>query len=308
MALAATLLGVAAIQGGTPASAAVNPATAVSPRYLNIHQCVYETYDPSPKLKDLYTTILRSSAGGTHVSNVPETGMSCPPKAEGDRFLNSALSGIVALDLNAGRYLNLHQCTYFRIYREWFTTILPGSVGGTNVSNVPETAANCPPQMVEGFNVPSQSGVVALDLNAGRYLNLSQCVYLTDDNDLATTVLPWSLLGNGGGTNISDLPDTGVNCRTYPAWASLQSLKGVMALDLQSPDLTGPVPNVLDWSSSMAVSAIRAAGFVAQTVQGSFDCGPPYVQSQWPAGGTTAPLGSTVHITISRQPRPDDCP
>ncbi|WP_219460253.1 PASTA domain-containing protein [Nonomuraea rhizosphaerae] len=311
--LAATLL--ATFQAITPATAtasatgsAAQVSAAASPRYLNLHQCVYETFYPSPKLKDLYTTILRGSAGGTHISNVPETAVNCPPNVEGDRWNNAALSGVVALDLNAGRYLNLHQCTYYRIYHEWFTTILPTSAGGTNVSNVPETGANCPPQLAEGFNVPSRSGVVALDLTAGRYLNLSQCVYLTDDNDLATIILPWSVAGGGGGTNVSNVPDTGVNCQTFAIWGALQSLKGGMALDLQSPDLAGPVPNVLDWGRSRAVSAIQAAGFVAQTSSGGFDCGPLYVQGQSPAGGTVAPFGSIVRLTISRQPRPEDCP
>lgn len=71
----------------------------------------------------------------------------------------------------------------------------------------------------------------------------------------------------------------------------------------------GVVPNVEGWSMSIAITAVQAAGFVADTTSGWVDCGPPYVQSQTPNGGTSAPLGSTVTLRINRQPGPgQQCP
>ncbi len=317
VALAATLLGVAMVQALTPAIAAANPTTHAaadaSPRYLNIHQCVYSVRTPI----DSYTTVLRSGAGGTHVGNVAETGVNCRPASGSESFAPS-LSGVVALDLNAGRYLNLHQCVYYSVtYHEWFTTVLPSGAGGTNVGNVAETGVNCPAPNVwqsnvwDGRLIPEQSAVVAFDLTAGRYLNLEQCVYRTTDNDLFTTFLPWSLSsGRVGGTNISNNPDTVLECRSPgEGVAFLPSMSGVLALDLQSPDLAGPVPNVVDMQPGTAINALQGAGFVAQTEPGSIDCGPSYVQRQRPADGTTAPFESTVHIDINRQPRPGQhCP
>lgn len=149
VALAAMLLGMATVQAVTPATAAADPAPRAAahaaPRYLNLHQCVYFVQDPNsePPL-DSNTTILRGSAGGTHVSTVPETEVSCPKR---DGWLNASwVSGVIALDLNAGRYLNLHQCAYYSVtYHEWFTTVLPSGAGGTNISNVPENACTAPP-------------------------------------------------------------------------------------------------------------------------------------------------------------------
>jgi hypothetical protein len=94
----------------------------------------------------------------------------------------------------------------------------------------------------------------------------------------------------------------------HAAAASRSAGSGVIALDSRPQASTGVVPNVVDWPRTLAITAIQSAGFVAQTSPGSFDCGSPYVQQQWPVGGTSAPLGSTVHIVINRQPRPQDCP
>ncbi|MEV0613730.1 PASTA domain-containing protein [Nonomuraea sp. NPDC050404] len=68
------------------------------------------------------------------------------------------------------------------------------------------------------------------------------------------------------------------------------------------------MPSVVGWPVGSAISAVQAAGFVAQTTPGSIDCGPPYVQRQSPEGGTTALPGSTVRLTINRQPTSGPCP
>lgn len=72
---------------------------------------------------------------------------------------------------------------------------------------------------------------------------------------------------------------------------------------------TGIVPDVQYWDMNDAITEIQNAGFVASTRPGSVDCGPPYVQSQYPVGGTVATLGSGVSLKINRQPTGgDDCP
>jgi beta-lactam-binding protein with PASTA domain len=69
------------------------------------------------------------------------------------------------------------------------------------------------------------------------------------------------------------------------------------------------VPNVLWWNLGAAIDAIQAAGFVVQTVPGIVDCGSPSVRSQSPAGGTSAPAGSTVVLEYNQQPGPgQECP
>ncbi|MEV0675246.1 PASTA domain-containing protein [Actinosynnema sp. NPDC050436] len=76
-----------------------------------------------------------------------------------------------------------------------------------------------------------------------------------------------------------------------------------------SPYSTGIVPNVVGQDLANAVAAVRAAGFVARSAPGYVDCGPPYVQSQTPAGGSAAVSGSTVTLRVNRQPSPGQhCP
>lgn len=80
---------------------------------------------------------------------------------------------------------------------------------------------------------------------------------------------------------------------------------------VMSQESTGIVPNVVGMSASdsTAGDTIRAAGFVVDTAPGWVDCGSPYVQDQSPAGGTSAPLGSTVVLYISQWPVwPNPCP
>jgi beta-lactam-binding protein with PASTA domain len=80
---------------------------------------------------------------------------------------------------------------------------------------------------------------------------------------------------------------------------------------VMSQEAVGVVPNVVGMSASDPAvdDTIRAAGFVVATAPGWADCGSPYVQDQSPAGGTSAPLGSTVVLYISQWPVwPNPCP
>jgi hypothetical protein len=64
--------------------------------------------------------------------------------------------------------------------------------------------------------------------------------------------------------------------------------------------VTGTVPDVLNLSPGAARAKIEAAGFAcseaADPVEGNFK---PYVEDQNPGGEATAPLGSTVNVTIA---------
>jgi hypothetical protein len=94
--------------------------------------------------------------------------------------------------------------------------------------------------------------------------------------------------------------------------AAAKQMTPAAGVSWQAPgaeDSTGVVPDVVFWDFSSAVAAVQAAGFVAQSRAGGIDCGPTYVQRQSPVGGTSAPLGSTVLLTVNRQPPPGTpCP
>ncbi|MGK5630896.1 hypothetical protein ACSNOD_20930, partial [Streptomyces sp. URMC 123] len=89
----------------------------------------------------------RDWSTGTNISNTADTRASCG--SGGDYVLHSAV--VKTFDLTAGRYLNLHQCTYYNggagdlttavvsvppwASRDWST--------GTNISNTADTRASC---------------------------------------------------------------------------------------------------------------------------------------------------------------------
>ncbi|MFE0190332.1 hypothetical protein, partial [Streptomyces sp. NPDC058989] len=82
----------------------------------------------------------------------------------------------------AARYLNLHQCMYYSASAtNHFTTVVPSSDGrflaGTNVSATADSRPNCGAGDGNYGLVPILSGVKPLDLQAGRYLNVHQCMY-----------------------------------------------------------------------------------------------------------------------------------
>lgn len=72
-----------------------------------------------------------------------------------------------------------------------------------------------------------------------------------------------------------------------------------MGVTIAEP-FSGTVPDVLNLSPGAARTKIEAAGFLyagsADPEQGDFK---PYVEYQEPGGGATAPVGSTVDVTIT---------
>jgi len=123
----------------------------------------------------------------------------------------------------AGRYLNLHQCVYMPASGiDYFTTVVPSRDGrfttGTNTSDTANTSSSC--GAGDGNFEPLQpwAGVQSLNLSAGRYLNLHQCVYYYGQspfNDHFTTVVPTTSDGRfTTGTKVSNTADTTPTCGT----------------------------------------------------------------------------------------------
>ncbi|WP_251091670.1 hypothetical protein [Streptomyces sp. Caat 7-52] len=187
--------------------------------YLNLQQCVYY----AGPLADHFTTVLTPSGDGrystgTELSNAPDTQPTCGP-GNGNHVPISLLPGVKALDLHAGRYLNIHQCDYYysRNTDHFAGFVTPGGdsryATGTNVSNSPDTGVAC--GLGNGNHVPYRplSGVKSLDLTAGRYLNLHQCVYYSEsDTSHLTTLVPTSDSRFATGTEVSDTADGRPDC------------------------------------------------------------------------------------------------
>ncbi|MGW2635237.1 hypothetical protein ACWC2K_38940, partial [Streptomyces chattanoogensis] len=145
----AVAAGVCAFVGmAVPAPAATQARTAAS-GYLNLHQCVYY----SPSAANHVTTVVPSGDGrfmaGTNVSTTADSSPACGG-GDGNYTPIGLLSGVKALNLASGRYLNVHQCVYYSSSASnHFTTVVTGGDGrfatGTNVSNTADTQVACGP-------------------------------------------------------------------------------------------------------------------------------------------------------------------
>ncbi|WP_037664135.1 hypothetical protein [Streptomyces aurantiacus] len=105
---------------------------------------------------------------GTKVSNTPETRPTCGP-GNGSHLPNPGLSGAKALDLNAGRHLNLHQCVYYsERLKSHLTSVVTAPdtryATGTNVSNTADTRPVCGPGNGDYVQIPLLSAVKSLPL------------------------------------------------------------------------------------------------------------------------------------------------
>ncbi|WP_157855893.1 hypothetical protein [Streptomyces aureocirculatus] len=208
--------GAAASAEGTAAGAADGAAAS---GYLNLHQCAYY----ASTLDDHFSTFVTPSADnryatGTKRSSTADTTANCGA-GNGNHVPIPILHGVKALNLGSGRYLNLQQCDYYRsASTDRFTTLVtPSGDGrystGTKVSNSPETSPTCGPGNGNHVPNPGLSGVKALDLNAGRYLNLHQCVYYSERHKShLTSVVTAPDTRYSTGTNVSDTADTRPVC------------------------------------------------------------------------------------------------
>ena len=196
-------------------------------RYLNIHQCVYQAGNSyfTNFLPNIADTPFRS---GTNLSNFQaDTSPKCGTGSSG-WSQNSSLSGLFVVDFNGGsmgRYLNIHQCSYYNTYANtWLTNIMPnlgnaafnaGTNQSNNIDSTPKCAQGDP--TYAWYYEPGYSGVYTIDLwhqafdtwTSGHFLNIHQCVY----SGGYTNILPNA--GGpafGTGTNVSDILDTSQKC------------------------------------------------------------------------------------------------
>ncbi|MFH7599208.1 hypothetical protein WDV06_29540 [Streptomyces racemochromogenes] len=217
LAAAAGAAALLSVLPGPVATATADEARTLAGNVLNLHQCVYQ---PTPGV-DYFTTLVPSRDGrftaGTNTSAAPDRELSCGA-GDGNYTPVRPWSSFTSLDLGSGRYLNLHQCVYYSdLQHDHLTVILPGGgsewSSGTNVSNTPDTQVSCGPGRGLYYLVPLLSSVKALDLTAGRYLNLQQCQYYSSRlTDHFTTFLP---SGDGRfttGTKVSGTADTAYTC------------------------------------------------------------------------------------------------
>ncbi|MEV8328238.1 hypothetical protein [Kitasatospora sp. NPDC056731] len=238
-ALVAAALSVAALAGPAPAATGPTPIASQPPagRYLNLHQCVYNSPLGASNF-DLMTTLVPSLDGrfraGTDVSDTPVPAAVCGP---GDgRYEPNVYTAAEPYDLTSGHYLNLHQCIFWSDFDQDHLTTVVGTtdvkfVAGTNISNSPDTTVSCGGGGTD-HPIPLLSSATALDLTAGRYLNLHQCMYYFDGyRDHLTTFAP---SGDGrfkAGTNISNTPDTKPSCGPGDGrYQLIPVLSGVKAL------------------------------------------------------------------------------
>ncbi|MGW1907960.1 hypothetical protein [Streptomyces cinnamoneus] len=237
--VAAAAVGVCAFFGlavSAPAAPQAQEAKVAASGYVNLHQCVYY----SGSATDHFTTAVPSSDGrfatGTNVSTTADTQVSCGA-GDGNYTLVPLLSGVKALNLASGRYLNVHQCVYYSSSAtNHFTTVVPSSDGrfatGTNVSTTADTQVSCGAGDGNYTLVPLLSGVKALDLTSGRYVNLHQCVYYSGSaTNHFTTVVPSSDGRFATGTKVSGTADTQVSCGAGDGnYNPIGLLSGVKAL------------------------------------------------------------------------------
>ncbi|MFE6747410.1 hypothetical protein ACFVGM_16265 [Kitasatospora purpeofusca] len=239
-AFAAAAVSVAALVGPVPTATAAAAATPpLAGRYLNLHQCVY--HGPFlPTSFDLVTTLVPSRDGrfsaGTNISDTPVAAAVCGP---GDgTYEPSVYTAAQGYDLTTGRYLNLHQCVFWSDYdQDHLTTTVgttdPKFVAGTNVSNTRDSAVFCGGGGTD-HPIPLLSSATPLDLTAGRYLNLHQCMYYYSGfRDHFTTFAPSRDGRFKAGTNVSDTPDTQPSCGAGDGnFQLVPLLSGVKALPL----------------------------------------------------------------------------
>ncbi|MGW5673767.1 hypothetical protein ACWEV4_01505 [Streptomyces sp. NPDC003860] len=141
----------------------------------------------------------------------------------------------------AVHYLNLHQCVYYdsgNIRQQQLTTAVPSRdgrfLGGTNVSNTPETEPWCYAGHSDWLLVDLFSSVKSIDLTAGRYVNLQQCMFYSSRlADHFTTFVPSGDGRFAAGTAVSNTRVTTPDCGPGDGnFLPVPILSGSLPLDL----------------------------------------------------------------------------
>ena len=211
-------------------------------RYLNLQLCSYAFGSNSWYNNVVPTAFPNSDRDAyTTVSNAAGTALNC--SGTGGSTVAASSSGFLALDLLGKKYLNLHQCSYRESgggggwYSSWTPTAFGGTDfdAGTNTSNTADSSLSCGDVSGSYTYQPLSSGLQALDLTSGRYLNLHQCAYTQNGGSTYTSINPTPFGGTlfDSGTNVSDTPDTALDCGAPASgYQRLPDQSGFQAFDL----------------------------------------------------------------------------
>lgn len=142
------------------------------------------------------------------------------------------------------RYLNLHQCSWFKNtgnvdLTNLFTTVADGSAwdAGTNVSNTANASVSCGAGAGDWNVLSSRSAVRAIDLLGNRFLNLHQCGYAwaSGGSDRSTTMIDSADTAFSAGTDASGTADGAPSCGAgTTARPPRPGTTGVKALDISA--------------------------------------------------------------------------
>jgi hypothetical protein len=178
---------------------ASGPLAAGRVRYLNLHQCAYESVLPTRT--DTWTMITPSEVDPAAASNVaaaPDTAASCGTSAA-FTFL-PARSGVTAFDLFDRRYLALQQCRWVdggaAGNQRAVASYIPGVADASwktrsTTTNLPGIFDGCETLPPAGWSLAAPtSGVEAFDLLEDRYVNLVTCLWQSDQEATLSVSLP----------------------------------------------------------------------------------------------------------------------
>jgi hypothetical protein len=209
--------GNASYVGSNPWST-VNSYDTLSNRYLNLHHCTYYN-SPSDAWFFSYGDMVYSGLptqmdSGTNVSNTIDSTVSCGV-GSGAYPQNPTWSDVNGFDLLGKRYLNIHQCTYYKSATDtWFSSINNHSFdnnydSATNTSNVADTTPNCGPGSGASQYIynTTWNDVQSLDLlDTGRGKGYIEVVMVAPSSIVGTSQL-FSQTANLNGSNFTTVND-----------------------------------------------------------------------------------------------------
>ncbi len=166
-------------------------------RYLNFHECVYYQSDIDGWFNSIGNsnnpTFPTQMDAGTNTSNTVDPSNICGSgnTASGGYQLNNTWSSKSTLQLLGNRYLNLHQCTYYRsAVDSWYTTMIDVTGtdydAGSNTSNTSDTTSVCgvggnAGQYVYNSDWSNVQSLDLLDQSRGRgYIEVKMTAPTTD--------------------------------------------------------------------------------------------------------------------------------
>ena len=164
-----------------PEDTGVQSFNITAKRKLNLHQCTYASnqgVNGVDFFNNAITNFTYSSyyAAGTNIANSTDTTAICAVGNPATYLPYPDDNGVKSMDLFGKRYVNMHQCSYYRpsagsMRSDFFTNFLDSFPNasfygaGTNVSNTLDTTVVCAPATGSDHPLyPTNSAVQSLDL------------------------------------------------------------------------------------------------------------------------------------------------